>query len=125
MIMNKTDFNIRFTRGTGPGGQHKNKVESCVIITHIPTGLQEKCQDTRSKIKNLEIAQTRLEQKIQKEKDKQLQEIKNNKRKELIKNQSVIRTYNYTINEVYDHRTDTKHDLKKFMKGEINFEYFF
>ena len=114
------NFNIRFTTGTGPGGQHKNKVQTCVIITHVPTGLQEKCQDTRSKIKNIKIAKERLIQKIERIKDQNIQEAKNNKRKELLKNQRVVRTYNYTRNEVYDHRTKTKHDLKKFMKGEID-----
>ena len=62
--MKDSDLDIRITRGTGPGGQHKNKVETCVIITHIPTGLQEKCQDTRSKLKNLELAKERIEEKV-------------------------------------------------------------
>jgi len=120
LILFMENFNIRFTTGTGPGGQHKNKVQTCVIITHVPTGLQEKCQDTRSKIKNIKIAKERLIQKIERIKDQNIQEAKNNKRKELLKNQRVVRTYNYTRNEVYDHRTKTKHDLKKFMKGEID-----
>lgn len=116
--MNK-DFDIKFTKGSGPGGQHKNKVETCVVITHIPTGLQEKCQDTRSKVRNLKIAKERLENKIAENEKKKVKEIKSKKRKELIQNQKVIRTYNYNRNEVYDHRTKTKHDLKKFMNGEI------
>lgn len=118
--MNSKDFDIRITRGSGPGGQHKNKVETCVIITHLPTGLQEKCQDTRSKIKNIEIAKQRIQEKVQRLQDKKLQDAKNERRLELIKNQRVIRTYNYVRNEVYDHRTKTRHDLRKFMKGEID-----
>lgn len=117
--MEDKDLDIRITRGSGPGGQHKNKVETCVIITHIPTGLQEKCQETRSKIKNIEIAKEKLQIKLNKLQEKKAQEAKNERRKELIKNQKVVRTYNYVRNEVYDHRTKTKHDLKKFMKGEI------
>lgn len=117
--MEDKDLDIRITRGSGPGGQHKNKVETCVIITHMPTGLQERCQDTRSKIKNIEIAKERLQAKIAKAHEKQVQEAKNERRKELIKTQKVVRTYNFVRNEVYDHRTKTKHDLKKFMKGEI------
>lgn len=117
--MDNKDLHIIYTRGSGPGGQHKNKVENCVVITHIPTGLQERCQDTRSKIKNTEIAKQKLEKKIILTQEKQLQEIKNEKRLELIKNQRVIRTYNYNRNEVYDHRTKTRHDLKRFMRGEI------
>lgn len=118
--MDSKEFDIRITRGSGPGGQHKNKVETCVIITHLPTGLQEKCQDTRSKIKNIEIAKQRIQEKVQRLQDKKLQEAKNERRLELIKNQRVVRTYNYVRNEVYDHRTKTRHDLRKFMKGEID-----
>ena len=118
--MNNKDLHIIYTKGSGPGGQHRNKVETCVVITHVPTGLQERCQDTRSKSRNLKIAKERLEKKIREQEIKKLQEIKNEKRKELIKNQRVIRTYNYCKNEVYDHRAKTKHDLKVFMKGEID-----
>ena len=63
------DFKIKVTKGTGPGGQHKNKTESCVTITHIPTGLKEKCQETRSKIRNIEIAKQRLIQRLEKLKE--------------------------------------------------------
>lgn len=117
--MNDKDLHIIYTRGSGPGGQHKNKVETCVVITHVPTGLQERCQDTRSKLQNTEIAKERLEKKIVDAENKKIQETKNNRRLELIKNQQVVRTYNYTRNEVYDHRTKAKHDLKRFMKGDI------
>jgi len=117
--MNDRDLHIQVTRGSGPGGQHKNKVETCVIITHVPTGLKERCQDTRSRHQNTEIAKIRLAKKIETAHNKNLQEIKNKKRIELIKNQKVVRTYNYQRNEVHDHRTKTKHDLKKFMKGEL------
>ena len=58
------DFKITVTRGSGNGGQHRNKVETCVIITHMPTGLKEKCEETRSKTKNSKIAYERLVKKI-------------------------------------------------------------
>ena len=118
--MNNKDLNIVYTRGSGPGGQHKNKVETCVVVTHMLTGLQERCQDTRSKFQNLKIAKERLELKIEKFAKEKIRQVKNNARIELIKNAKIIRTYNYTRNEVYDNRTKTKHDLKKFMKGEID-----
>jgi len=117
--MKNTDLKIIYTRGSGPGGQHKNKVETCVVITHVPTGLQERCQDTRSKQQNLELAKERLEKKIQLQEDQRLQEMKNERRKELIRTQQVVRTYNYTRNEVYDNRTKSRLDLKKFMNGDI------
>ncbi|GAG81670.1 unnamed protein product, partial [marine sediment metagenome] len=53
--MKDKDFKITCTRGSGPGGQHRNKVESCVIVKHIPTGLQEKCEDTPNQNRNKNI----------------------------------------------------------------------
>ena len=115
--MNK-DFEIRVTRGTGPGGQHKNKVETCVIITHIPTGLKEKCQDTMSKARNQNIALERLKKRIKQHTDNIAHQAINKKRIDRI-NKGVVRTYNYKTNIVLDHRIGIKRDLKRFMKGEI------
>jgi len=118
--MKDKDLKIIYTRGSGPGGQHKNKVETCVVITHIPTGLSVRCQETRYKSRNLTIAKDLLKKKIEKQ-EKEETRVKNNERRlELIKNFKVVRTYNYTRNEVIDHRRNTKHELKKFMKGEID-----
>ena len=118
--MNDKDLHIIYTKGSGPGGQHKNKVETCVVVTHKPTGLGVRCQDTRSKTQNLKRAKERLSEKIVIFERDKLQELKNDRRKELIKNSRVVRTYNYNRNEVYDHRTKTRHDLKKFMRGDID-----
>ena len=117
--MNKNDFKITYTRGTGPGGQHKNKVETCVTIMHIPTGLKEKCEDTRSKEKNKEIAFERLLKKIEDLKQKEKNEKINEFRKKQIKENNVIRTYNFQRNEVVDYNTGKKADLKKVLNGDI------
>ena len=117
--MNK-EFEIRYTRGSGPGGQHRNKVETCVIITHIPTGLQEKCEDTRYKNRNLQIAKKRLGAKIKEHETRLIREKTNAIRKELIQNNKTVKTYNYQRNTVYDHRTKVKADLKKVMNGELD-----
>lgn len=118
--MKHKDLKIEYTRGHGPGGQHKNKVETCVTITHIPTGIKVVCQDTRSRNRNLVIAKKNLQEKITKLENEKLQELKNKERKERIKTQQVVRTYNYNTGTVYDHRSKTKHELKRFMKGEID-----
>jgi len=118
--MNDKDLHIIYTKGSGPGGQHKNKVETCVVVTHLPTGLKERCQDTRSKVQNLNRAKERLSEKIVKFERDKLQVQKNERRLELIKNSQVVRTYSYIRNEVYDHRTKTRHELKKFMRGEVD-----
>ena len=118
--MSKKEFKITYTRGTGPGGQHKNKVETCVVITHIPTGLQEKCEDTRSKIRNEKIAMERLLKRLEEQKQKQQEEMKNQLRKEQIENKKTKRTYNYARNEVVDHETGKRANLKKVMDGNID-----
>ena len=114
------NFDIRITRGHGPGGQHKNKVETCVVVTHIPTGIKERCQDTRSRERNINLAKERLEKKIKSEEIRKINEVKNNNRLFLIKNQKVIRTYNFNRNEVYDHRTKVKANLKKVFDGQLD-----
>jgi protein subunit release factor A len=110
------DFEILVTKGTGPGGQHRNKVESCVTIRHIPTGLSEKCDDTRSKIKNFELAKDRLFLKIEKLKKKEKQEEQNKVRLEKIKNPERVRTYNECRNEVIDHKTGKKASYDEILK---------
>lgn len=118
--MVKSEFKITYTKGTGPGGQHKNKTETCVVITHIPTGMQEKCEDTRSKIRNEKIAMERLLRRIEDEKKKLLDEKKNEHRKEQIKDKKTLRTYNYQRNEVVDHRTGKRANLKRVMDGNLD-----
>jgi protein subunit release factor A len=118
--MAKSEFKITYTKGTGPGGQHKNKTETCVVITHIPTGMQEKCEDTRSKIRNEKIAMERLLRRIEDENRRIEDEKKNEFRKEQIKDKKAIRTYNYPRNEVVDHRTGKRANLKKVMDGDLD-----
>lgn len=117
--MNKKDFNIVTTRGTGPGGQHKNRVCTAVIITHLPTGLQEKCEDTRSQSRNKEIAMKRLLFKIKELEDNKKHEKINDSRKSQIGGKP-IRTYNYPRNEVKDHHTGKKANLDKVIKGNLD-----
>ena len=119
--MKNNDLHIVYTRGSGPGGQHKNKVETCVTITHIPTGLHERCQDTRSKLRNLKIAMARLLAKIKFKEEKELQDEANKKRIKLIHNQKVIKTYNFNRSEVYDHRTKARRNLRRVLNGEIDY----
>lgn len=118
-VFNKKDYKIEYTRGTGAGGQHKNKVETCVTITHLPTSMSERCQDTRYKKRNYEIALERLNKRIV-EKNRLQKHIEQNKeRVKAIEDSGVIRTYNYKRNEVKDHRTGKTADLKKFLDGNL------
>jgi peptide chain release factor 1 len=118
--MNKDEFEIQYSRGSGPGGQHRNKVETCVVIIHIPTGLREKCEDTRSKIKNKEIAMERLVARIETlAKNKKLEK-QNELRKKIMEDKKAIRTYNYPRNEVVDNRTGKRANLKKVLDGDLD-----
>ena len=112
-------FQITYKRGHGPGGQHKNKVESCVVVTDTETGMSETCQDTRSQAKNRSLAVERLVRRIAQQEWYEEQEKLNTKRKECIET-GVIRTYNFARNEVKDHRTGIKANLKKVLNGALN-----
>ena len=116
----KKDFKIRYTRGSGPGGQHKNKVETCVVITHVPTGLREKCEDTRSRARNEKIAMGRLLKRIKELEEEAGKKARSNQRKAQIQGKRTLRTYNYARNEVIDHSTDKRANLRRVLDGEID-----
>ncbi len=117
--INMNEFKIITTTGSGPGGQHKNRVQTAVLITHIPTGLQEKCEDTRSQHRNKELAMERLLKRIAELKEHEAHEKQNDVRKKQISGKA-IRTYNYPRNQVVDHRTGKKANLDKVMKGDLD-----
>lgn len=118
------DLKIEVYRAGGAGGQHVNKTESAVRITHIPTGVVVQCQDDRSQYKNKASAMKVLRSRIY-----ELQLSKQEKeRSELRKGQvgtgdrsDKIRTYNYPQNRVTDHRVNlTLYKLDLFMDGDID-----
>ena len=113
MKIDKNIFKVDVTKGTGAGGQHKNKVETCAVVTHILSGLSEKCEETRYKNKNIETAYKRLVKRLQKIALDQKMEELNEKRRETIKKNGTIRTYNFQRGTVKDHRTGKTANLKK------------
>jgi len=119
-MMNKEDFKIETKRGHGPGGQHRNKIESCVVVTHIATGITETCQDSRSQARNIDIAKEKVIKRIKDISLKEKHLKQNTLRRHLIHNPETIRTYHYIRNEVKDHRSGNKYNLKKFMNGEVD-----
>jgi len=111
-------FKITYKRGHGPGGQHKNKVESCVVVVDPDTGFTETCQDTRSQHKNRCLAVDRLTARVIAHGEGLKAIVRNTRRIECMLPR--IRSYNYARNEVVDHRTGKKASLKRVMNGEIN-----
>ena len=65
LSLKDSDFKESFVRSGGPGGQNVNKVSSCVVLRHLPTGLEVKCQRERSQILNRYLAKRMLLEKIE------------------------------------------------------------
>ncbi|TXB63009.1 peptide chain release factor 1 [Phaeodactylibacter luteus] len=123
--INKADLKIDTYRSSGAGGQHVNKTESAVRITHLPTGIVSESQDGRSQIKNREIALQRLYVKIMEVQREQFESEQAAKRKSLVGSgdrAGKIRTYNYPQNRVTDHRLEGEHknfNLQQVIEGDI------
>jgi peptide chain release factor 1 len=107
-------------RASGAGGQHINKTESAIRLTHIPSGLVVECQDGRSQHKNLEKAISVL--RYQQELDR-IHNERAAQRKTLVSTgdrSAKIRTYNYPQGRITDHRINkTIYNLSSFMNGDI------
>jgi len=109
--MNKKVFQIRWTRGQGPGGQHRNKTENCCVLTHIATGITV-TYDGRSRKESQRNAMKLMEQKLKEHREAKNAAKKKERRDEKIKNEERIRTYDYSRGVVTDHRTGKKASLK-------------
>lgn len=126
----EVDFNLDMNdvrrdtfRASGAGGQHINKTESAIRLTHLPTGLVVECQDGRSQHKNLEKAISVLRSRLyQMELDKAHEE-RAAQRKSLVSTgdrSAKIRTYNYPQGRITDHRINkTIYNLSTFMNGDL------
>ena len=122
--INEKDLQIDYYRAGGAGGQHVNKTESAIRITHLPTGIIVACQDERSQGKNKEKAMNWLKSKLydfyQSQEDSEYAE----KRKMQVGSgdrSEKIRTYNYPQSRVTDHRINmTIYSLETFMNGDIS-----
>jgi peptide chain release factor 1 len=119
----KEDLRIDTYRASGAGGQHVNKTESAVRITHLPTGTVSECQDGRSQIQNKELAMQQLYKRIFDSQKNQHDSEQAAKRKSLVGSgdrSDKIRTYNFPQNRLTDHRINlTLYSLEKVLEGEI------
>lgn len=110
-------------RASGAGGQHINKTESAIRLTHNPTGLVVECQDGRSQHKNLEKAISVLRSRLYQMELDRLHEERAAQRKTLVSTgdrSAKIRTYNYPQGRITDHRINkTMYNLGSFMNGDI------
>ena len=120
--LNRNEVSISFTRSSGPGGQNVNKVSSCVQMTHIPTGIQIKVQDTRDQNKNKEIAYQRLSDKLKSIEDqKKYQKTKDFRNDQIGEGGRGLkrRTYRLRDDLVVDHITGKTCRWGDILKGKI------
>lgn len=122
-IINPADLKIDTYRASGAGGQHVNKTDSAIRITHLPTGTVVECQDERSQHKNRARAMSLLQARLlDAERTKQAKE-QAATRKSLVgtgDRSERIRTYNYPQGRVTDHRINlTLYKLDAVMQGEL------
>jgi peptide chain release factor 1 len=110
---------IEYIRGSGPGGQHRNKTESACRVTDIATGLQA-FADTRSREASYRMALKELQKRISDAKKAVKATAKKERRDEVIHDHTVVRTYNFSRGQVKDHRTGKTATIKDVLeKGRI------
>ena len=121
--LNMSDVKKDTYRASGAGGQHVNKTESAVRLTHGPTGIVVECQDGRSQHKNFEKALSVLRSRMYQQELEKLQSARAEHRKSLVSTgdrSAKIRTYNYPQGRITDHRINkTMYSLSSFMNGDI------
>ncbi|MDT8281681.1 MAG: peptide chain release factor 1 [Gammaproteobacteria bacterium] len=121
--INPADLRIDTYRSSGAGGQHVNKTDSAVRLTHIPTGTVVECQDERSQHKNKARAMSLLQSRIMNAKIEKQQAEQAQTRKSLVgsgNRSERIRTYNYPQGRITDHRINlTLYKLDDIIQGNL------
>jgi protein subunit release factor A len=119
MPINKNELKIETIRGKGPGGQHRNKTDSMVRITHIPTGIVVSV-DGRHQHKNRKAALEELEKRIRELRLQRKAAQKKAYRDAKIHDHTIVRTYDYSRGVVKDHKTRKTASLKNILdKGRL------
>jgi peptide chain release factor 1 len=122
--VNEKDLKIDTYRASGAGGQHINKTESAVRITHLPSGIVVACQDQRSQLQNREKAMRVLRAKLQDQAEQEAISSMAADRKSQVgtgDRSERIRTYNYPQGRVTDHRINlTLYKLDAILNGDLD-----
>ena len=122
--INTADLRVDTFRASGAGGQHVNKTDSAIRLTHIPSGIVVECQDERSQHKNRARAMSLLQAKLMDVEISQRESEQAQQRKSLVGSgdrSERIRTYNYPQGRVTDHRINlTLYKLAEILDGDLN-----
>jgi peptide chain release factor 1 len=124
IAINPADLRIDTYRASGAGGQHVNKTDSAIRITHIPTGTVVECQDERSQHKNRAKAMALLQSRLLAEEQRKQRQQQADTRRDLVgtgDRSERIRTYNYPQGRLTDHRINlTLYKLPDIMEGDLS-----
>lgn len=122
--INPADLKVDTYRASGAGGQHVNRTDSAIRITHLPTGIVVECQDERSQHKNRARAMSVLQSRIQAAEDEKRRLVEESTRRSLVGSgdrSERIRTYNFPQGRLTDHRINlTVYRLLEVMEGELD-----
>ena len=122
--INTADLRVDTFRASGAGGQHVNKTDSAIRLTHLPTGIVVECQQERSQHKNRAQAMSMLASRIQAVEDEKRRLEEESTRRTLVGSgdrSERIRTYNYPQGRISDHRINlTLYKLNEVMEGDLD-----
>ena len=120
----KEDLRVDTFRASGSGGQHVNKTDSAIRLTHLPTGMVVECQDERSQHKNRARAMSLLQARLNNSQKEAAEKEQADARRNLVGSgdrSERIRTYNFPQGRVTDHRINlTLYKLDEFMEGSVD-----
>ena len=121
--IDKRDLEESFTRGSGPGGQHRNKKDTCVLLKHKPSGIQIRVDGGRSQDASRQTAMSILRSRLYEAKKNMVTSKRNQKRQQQVGSGmrgDKIRTMQVHNDSVVDHRTGKRTTFKKFQKGDFS-----
>lgn len=117
------DLDVRVARGSGPGGQHRNKTESAVQITHLPTGLQVRCDGERSQHQNRDEAMRVMRARLLRRAQETATAGRAQERRDQVGSGmrgDKVRTVAVQRDQVVDHRNGKRISVKSFLRGDLD-----